>query len=226
MPENNGRWYNIKGKKLPSVTTILAETSDNTWLNDWKSRTPNWDTISRRAAIIGTIAHYRILSKYAISRMEPPNIPTLDWPTDIKLVMDRLTEAENMLEKLGIDRSKPIYVEHLVTRFKYPSYAGTLDLLAMINSKRTVLDLKTSKKLRDDYVLQIGGYSRALRAKGIQCEQGILVRCNPETGSELMIIEKPELTEAEHKFIDRAIAFWEKYKCQTTNSTSRSILSF
>lgn len=207
--KENGRWYIINNKRLPSVTTILAETADNTWLNTWKNNTPNWEMISKRATIIGSIAHYRLLRPYSITHLTPPKISTSEWPHDIKQIIDAIDNARNILDTLDIDRSKPIYVEHTVYRFNHPAYAGTLDMLANINGKRTILDIKTSKKLRDDYVLQLGGYSKALKKNGITCEQGMLLKISPSNGTEILEIDSKELRKAEREFINRAIQFWE-----------------
>ena len=41
ITDHGTRVYNIAGYKLPSVTTILAQTKDKTYLNDWRNKIGN-----------------------------------------------------------------------------------------------------------------------------------------------------------------------------------------
>jgi hypothetical protein len=71
---------------------------------------------------------------------------------------------------------KPIHVEQVVYSEQY-GYAGTLDLLAEVNGKLTVLDWKTGKAIYPESHLQNAAYRQAIREMGHgDPVQGIIVR--------------------------------------------------
>lgn len=71
---------------------------------------------------------------------------------------------------------KPIYIEQTVWSDTY-GYAGTMDLLAEVNGKLTVVDWKTGKAIYPEAYLQNAAYRHALREMGHgDPVQGIIVR--------------------------------------------------
>lgn len=60
-------------------------------------------------------------------------------------------------EWIGENEIMPIDNE-CISFSKSAFYAGTFDLLASINGKLTLLDIKTSKYVYDDHKIQLGGY--------------------------------------------------------------------
>ena len=71
---------------------------------------------------------------------------------------------------------QPIKIEQTVWSDVY-GYAGTMDLLAVVNGKLTILDWKTSKALHPEYKLQVAAYAKALLEMGHgDVEQMIIVR--------------------------------------------------
>lgn len=76
---------------------------------------------------------------------------------------------------------KPIYVEQTVWSDEY-GYAGTMDLLAEVNGKLTVVDWKTGKAIYPEAYLQNAAYRYALREMGHgDPVQGIIVRLPKNT---------------------------------------------
>lgn len=55
-------------------------------------------------------------------------------------------------------------------------YAGTLDLVANIDGKLTILDFKTSKRIYDDYLMQVAAYSQAYKEECEEPEQSAFLR--------------------------------------------------
>lgn len=76
---------------------------------------------------------------------------------------------------------KPIWIEQTVWSDTY-GYAGTMDLLAEVNGKLTVVDWKTGKAIYPESYLQNAAYRHALREMGHgDSVQGIIVRLPKNT---------------------------------------------
>jgi len=76
---------------------------------------------------------------------------------------------------------KPIWIEQTVWSDTY-GYAGTMDLLAEVNGKLTVVDWKTGKAIYPESYLQNAAYRHALREMGHgDPVQGIIVRLPKNT---------------------------------------------
>jgi len=76
---------------------------------------------------------------------------------------------------------KPIWIEQTVWSDTY-GYAGTMDLLAEVNGKLTVVDWKTGKAIYPEAYLQNAAYRHALREMGHgDPVQGIIVRLPKNT---------------------------------------------
>lgn len=89
---------------------------------------------------------------------------------------------------------QPIYTE-FTTHSMTHRYAGTADMLAMVNGRRVVLDLKTSKSVYAEYFLQIAAYARAVDEMGHgPVEGGIVLRLpKNETDPAFEAVETPAI---------------------------------
>jgi len=150
---------------LPSVTTIIhAALPEPEALRIWRLR-PTAAADTRKAAIVGSLCHYRILSKLAVRAIPFPDTPLSEYPADAR---NRADLAEMMWDDLDLTIGYPRHVEKTIIN-RSSKYAGQLDLLAPISSESrkiddmmTLADLKTSKQIRKSHCLQIGGYYEAL----------------------------------------------------------------
>lgn len=61
-------------------------------------------------------------------------------------------------------------------------YAGTLDLVAKIDGKLTVLDFKTSKSIYNNYYMQVAAYAQAYKEEFEQPEQTAILRVDKNNG--------------------------------------------
>lgn len=87
---------------------------------------------------------------------------------------------------------KPLFVEQVIWSTTY-GYAGTLDLVAEVNGKVTVLDWKTGKRVYPEAFLQNAAYRHAIREMG-HCDPvaGMIVRLpKVETDPEFEVVEAP-----------------------------------
>lgn len=88
-------------------------------------------------------------------------------------------------------------------------YAGTLDYLAYIDGKLVVSDWKTSKRLYDEYTLQLSAYVQALKEEGVETEGRWLIRIDKETGEFEEKFLSPEEQASDLKAFLGALAIWE-----------------
>ena len=91
-------------------------------------------------------------------------------------------------------------------------FAGTLDALAEVDGKLSLVDFKTSNQIGDDYFLQTAGYQIALEELGVIPEQRIIVRI-PKSGAdcEAMVVPTPFEFDKETFLHCREVHRWNVY---------------
>lgn len=84
---------------------------------------------------------------------------------------------------IGANDVRPIETER-VAFSKSAFFAGTFDLLASVNGKLSLVDLKTSTGVYDDHKIQLGGYRFAWEEEheGEKIEQLIILHLSKKTG--------------------------------------------
>lgn len=177
-------------QKLPSVTTvlnilnkpalmywsvncccdyILQKHNHLTSLNDTiNSARKAWRSVQREALEIGTEVHEKI-HLYLTLNKEPKIensavlsafIAFLEWKEKHKLEI--------------IECEKKVYHEN---------YAGTADLICMLNGKRTLIDFKSSKDIYNEYIYQVAAYASAYNYTCANKIESIgILRLDKETG--------------------------------------------
>jgi ATP-dependent exoDNAse (exonuclease V) beta subunit len=158
---DEGRYYVLPdGTRARSVTSVLGEAADKTALMEWKRRVGEKEAnrISTQAARRGTAFH-AICENYLLNEDSfPPNT----MPTNIdsfKLVRPYLDEHVGTV--YGIEAM--VYSKELRA-------AGTADLIAQWDGVTSIIDFKTSKRLKredwiEGYFLQATTY--ALMVEGL-----------------------------------------------------------
>lgn len=142
------------GTKLKSVTTVLSEKLDKTSLLEWKKKVGEEQAqkISTQAARRGTSIH-SMAEKYVLNESDiyngqmPVNVETFK---KIKTVLD--SNVDNIM---GVEL--PLFSKVL-------KCAGRTDLVAEYNGVLSIIDFKTSKRLKEEkwiesYFLQSTVYS-------------------------------------------------------------------
>lgn len=167
-----GRVYiTPKGDRLRSVTTILGDKLDKTWLIEWKRRVGEQEAkkISESAARRGSIIH-GICERYVKNEENYFNdvMPIHQFMfSPIKSILDKHVD-----DIYGIEI--PLYSLTLKT-------AGRTDLVAKYDGVTSIIDYKTSKKLKTEgqilsYFLQSTVYSMMFeRTYDIQVPQIVIV---------------------------------------------------
>ena len=146
--EANG--YQIDGIWYPRVTSIISIKAKPA-LYAFYASMPDFKTgeaIKVRSAEQGTLIHDTV---EAILKNETPPIPQGVAPA-INVFNDFLKRNEIVVHKVE---------ERIVSKKHH--YSGTIDILADVNGKLGVLDIKTSKAIYRDFNLQTSAYVEALR---------------------------------------------------------------
>jgi hypothetical protein len=185
------RYYIREGYSVPSVTTILGATADQTYLNRWRANNPDGQSV---AANRGNAVHSAI-ENFLLHGVEPDRGQAYPFFQHIKPLLQTI---------------KPHFLE-LPIFSKQHGFAGRVDCGALltINGEdyNILIDWKTSAKKKYkwyDYPLQLAAYLNGFRETypecGIPFSHTMIVCVNPE-GVQL------ELFEAEQ--ID---FYWEQFK--------------
>jgi genome maintenance exonuclease 1 len=152
---NHGRFYNVGGDRpLPSVTTIMSNTSDKEWLREWREAIGEEKAkeIVDESSMIGNGMHDLLEAHYTgipIS-YKPPLISNLFADTIVKKGLVKVDEV------WGVEA--PLYFPDL--------YAGTTDLVGVHESVPAIMDYKNARQDKteediEDYFLQLVAYGSA-----------------------------------------------------------------
>ena len=133
--EGQTRWYSIAGSKqwVPSVTSILSVIDKGEYFQKWLANQGSWENACKvrdKAANRGTIVHE--ISEDLLNGEEL----TLDaGPEIIKRVM--------CLEQWYDDYQPEIIMQEIMLAFPGVRFAGRFDILARIDNKNVLIDIKT-----------------------------------------------------------------------------------
>jgi len=206
--ESGTRTYDFKGAKLPSVTTILARTKDQAYLDRWKAKVgyEEAERIKNHSSKRGTSMHKFIEN----------HITGIGY--------DDLTEigaqAKPMAQKIIDTGLAPVteYYGSEVT-LHYPGlYAGSTDLVCLHNGKETIVDFKQANRPKreewiGDYFLQISAYAMAhdhIHKSNI--EQGVILICTPDLYFQEFKFDGDEMRQYRHKFLERLSQYYVQNK--------------
>ena len=213
--DHGSRTYDVDGSRLPSVTTILARTKDQTYLDKWKAKVgyEEAERIKNHSSKRGTSMH-KFLEKH-ISGTGYDDLTTIGQ------------EAKPMAEKIIEVGLAPVdtYLGSEIMLYYPGLYAGSTDLVCIHNDMETIIDFKQANKPKDqrwitDYYLQIAAYAMAHDyVYGSQIRQGIIMVCTPDLYFQEFRFTDHELRRYKHEFLKRLdmyheIKFDEKEQAQ------------
>ena len=133
--EGQTRWYSVAGSKqwVPSVTSILSVIDKGEYFQKWLANQGSWENACKvrdKAANRGTLVHE--ISEDLLNGEEL----TLDaGPEIIKRVM--------CLEQWYDDYQPEIIMQEIMLAFPGIRFAGRFDILARIDNKNVLIDIKT-----------------------------------------------------------------------------------
>ena len=193
---------------VPSVTTVLSDTGDKTALIAWRKRVGDAEAnrVSKEAAGLGTKVH-NALEKYVLQE---------DY--DIKGNNHISIMAKNMLDEMidkGLSQVNEIWGVEVALIAK-GLYAGTSDAIGMFNGVPSVIDFKTSKKIKkrewiEDYFLQGCAYALAHNEMfGTDIKQVAILMIDRQGNYADFVIEGNEFEEYCNKWASRLADYYNK----------------
>ena len=201
------RHYEITGKKLPSVTTILSATKSQEAIdsiNRWKARVGE-DQATRvkdQAASRGTNMHYH-LEKYILGEGHK------DLTDEGQVAGDM---AQVIIDK-GLGDLSEIWGSE-VTLYYPGLYAGATDLVGVYDYEDSIVDFKQSNKPKrkewiEDYFMQLGAYAMAHnQVYNTEITQGVVLMCTPDYYFQKFQIKGKEFIKYQHKFLERVDKYY------------------
>jgi genome maintenance exonuclease 1 len=150
--DNGSRVYETpSGKAYPSVTTVTGLLKKQA-IMEWRKRVGEEEAnkISSKAANRGTRIH-SLCEQYLLNKEIVPNMFDVDMWQNMKPHLHNINNIHAL--------EQPLYSDHL-------EVAGTVDCIAEYNGKMSVIDFKTSKRLKHrddihDYFMQCSAYAVA-----------------------------------------------------------------
>lgn len=186
--EKNGKkvkshiqYKNIKGERIPGVTTILGILNKPAligWAWGLGMQGIDYKTFRDDKADIGTLAHLLALSH------EKAEKPDTDYFTQAQIDLAE-TCFLKYLEWRDRHKVESIFLERQSVSEKY-QYGGTLDHYCLLDGVPTLLDYKTGKAIYSEAFYQLAAYKNLLEEEGSRVDQCIILRLgrNEEEGFE------------------------------------------
>jgi ATP-dependent exoDNAse (exonuclease V) beta subunit len=208
--DNDGpRTYNVKDKKVPSVTTILSATQSKEKqeaLGKWRKRIGYEEAarITNQAATRGTEMHY-VLEHY----MNGQGYLNLgDSGAQPRMMAHTIVDN---LEKLS-----EVYGTEVSLAYE-DQWAGSTDLVCVYDGKSTIADFKQSNKPKreewiEDYYYQIAAYSLAHKKQYGEITQGMILICTKDLLFQKFMMSEQMLAEYEEKWFARVEDYYERSK--------------
>jgi len=197
------------GVPVPSVTTILSDTKDQTHLIEWRKRVGEEKAkeITVEAAGVGTRMH-KYLEDY---------IYTGNWPTPggNPYAQKELAMATR-IKVHALDDVNEIWGSE-VALYMPEMYAGTTDLVGMYKGNPSIMDFKQSNKVKkkewiEDYYLQMTAYALAHNEiHGTNIREGHIFMCTRDEQYLQFDLWPDEFDEWSHKWWDRVHDYYSKY---------------
>lgn len=175
-----------EGKRYPSVTAVLGKMTDKSALDAWKKRVGDEEAarVSARAATRGTNVH-TMCENYVLGNEIDMSMPhNMMMFRQIKMVLD---------EKVDMIRATEctLFSDHL-------KIAGTCDLIADYDGRLSIIDYKTSAKLKrkewiEGYFLQASLYAYMLwEMTGIHVKDIVIIIGVDDSLDAQVFVERPQ----------------------------------
>lgn len=188
-----------EGKRYPSVTTVLGKMTDKSGLEAWRKRVGEDEAIkvSTRASTRGTKIH-TMCENYVLGSDIDTSMPhNMMMFNQIKKVLD---------EKVDMIRASEcaLFSDHL-------KLAGSCDLIADYDGRLSIIDYKTSAKLKrkdwiEDYFLQTSLYAYMLwEMKGILVKDIVIIIGVDDSLESQVFVERPQ------RYLEKAVDLVRSY---------------
>jgi ATP-dependent exoDNAse (exonuclease V) beta subunit len=205
ITDPGSRVYEIKGSRLPSVTTILAKTKDQGYINRWKEKVGHEEAerIKNLSSKRGTAMH-KFLEKH---------VEGIGYQDLTPVGRQAAPMAQKIIE-IGLAPITEYYGSE--TTLYYPGlYAGSTDLICLHNDMETIVDFKQANRPKNpdwiaDYYMQIAAYCMAHdQVYGSNIRQGIIMVCTPDLYFQEFRFQDHEMRKWRHEWLKRLDMYYE-----------------
>lgn len=188
MQRSGRRFYSCDGYELPSVTTVLSATEDQSWLAAWKQRVGEAEAnrISAEASALGTRTH-SLVEHYLLERHDHKQLSLFQQPQEDGSEFeqedsDLLGAFQPFLDEI----EEVLLLEGTVwwVDADGQGFAGSFDALVRWQERLWVVDWKTTRKQknRGDWAkafCQLSAYGQAIQQRyGLEVGGGLVVSVN------------------------------------------------
>ena len=166
------RYYTKDETLVVGVTTVIgleAKPFLIGWANNQGLEGIDTKLFLNATARVGTLAHYLVecdltgnkpdLKEYSKEEHQEALIP-------FKKFKDWINEQKDF---------EPIFTEKGMVSEEH-KFGGTIDILAKVNGKKTLIDLKTSGRIYDSHKTQLAAYQKLLEENGHGVEDSRILR--------------------------------------------------
>ena len=203
------RHYNTGKEKLPSVTTILSSTQDESkaeGLKAWRDKVgeANATRIVDEAAARGTAMH-KILERY---------IGEQGYLDLTKVGLNAHNMAIRVIEQGLCNVSEYYGIE--CTLFYPGLYAGQTDMVGVHKGQDAIIDFKQTNKPKrkewiGDYKLQLAAYAMAHDyMHKTEITKGVIMMCSKDNYYQEFIVEGEELKKYKHKWLGKISQYYQQ----------------
>lgn len=181
--EDGKRFYVTPVGRFKSVTTVIGEHFGTEYLDEWRKRVGHAEAerVGNIAKRRGTEIH-KLCEQYILGN---PHYKRKAMPVNLATFLQMKPHLDTSLGTVyGIEY--PLYSKNLKT-------AGRTDLIAEYNGKLSIVDFKTSKKLKNEnlilnYFIQATCYAvMAKEVLNIDIEQLVIIIAVDEDNSQVFI---------------------------------------
>lgn len=208
IQNEQGRFYEVgQGRPLPSVTTILSATSDETFLLEWRERVGPEEAsrILEEALLIGNHLHQN-LENYLLGKTERtgPLIAKILTKLIIRKGLCKVSEVWGA--------EVPLYNPHL--------YAGTADVIGVHDNVPAVLDFKNSRANKKEewittYYCQCIAYANAHNAMyGTNIRKGVIMMGVRDGNYLEFVLEGEKFDHYEDIWNEKLYSYYETHRIE------------
>jgi genome maintenance exonuclease 1 len=195
------------GEKLPSVTTILGATKDQTHLIEWRKRVgeANAAQITKEAAGVGTAMHANLERFLIGEQRQPGNNP----------VHVQANAMADVIIENGLSKVNEVWA--MEQSLYFPGlYSGTTDLVGVYDGEPAVMDHKQTNKPKkaewvEDYYVQLVAYILAHNeVYGTNIRRGVIFMCSRDFQYQQFDLTKDNFNKYEDIWLSKVEEYYTK----------------
>jgi genome maintenance exonuclease 1 len=197
------------GEKLPSVTTILGSTKDQTHLIEWRKRigAEKAQQITTEAAGVGTAMHANLERFLIGEQRQPGNNP----------VHVQANKMADVIIENGLSKMDEIWA--MEQSLYFPGlYSGTTDLVGVYEGEPAIADHKQTNKPKkaewvEDYYIQLVAYILAHNeVYKTDIRRGVIFMCSRDLQYQQFDLNKDNFNKYEDMWLSKVEEYYTKGK--------------